>query len=286
MTTYKNKKQLDKSAISYELIIPKDELQKAYDSAAAEAIKTVKIEGFRPGKAPKAMAEKHLNREKVYNDAPNSILPELVQDLVRRENLTPLVTPKLKLLSGKEGEDWSIEVIIVQRPAVKLPDLKKLVSKAKSQLKKEDITQDTDSDEEKNRKQSLLLNAILDQLVKGSAVEISQYLIEDEYEKRLANLLDEVHKLGLTIEKYAASKQLTVEDLKSRIKEDLTSSYALEFLFDEIGEKNKIIVEQKDLETLYTSVEDEKKADELKNNAYMYAGLLRRQKILDFLVAL
>lgn len=284
----KNKKDLGSNVYSYQLTIDKDQLKKEFDVALEKALKTVKVEGFRQGKAPKDLASKQLDHTQLYSDALNVIIPMRVDELMKEENLHPIVSPRVKLLEQKDGEDWVIEVTFVLKPEIKLPDYKKRVQDIKADHKKNDIwvpgKDEKQSEEEKNQNQSKLLNTILDALLNESKVQIADILIEDEYNKKLGSLLDELQKIGLSIEAYAKSKDKTIEQLKDSIKHDIMTTYALELILEEIAEKEQITVEKEDLEKLFATADTTEKKQEIEKNAYFYATLLRRQKILDFLL--
>ena len=287
MYSYK-KNLLPKNTVELIIDIPKQEIKSAYQKAFLSLQKELTLPGFRKGSVPKEMAEKNIKKEKVYEKLIADLIPKIYEEIIKKENLTPLSLPKIELLKAKEEEDWQIKITLAQKPTVDLKNLKQIVQKVKAEQKKEDIwvpgktQKEKENQEVKNQK---LLNLILNALLKEISCEISDILIEEELNQRLASLLDDIKKIGLTVDAYLKSKNLTVEQLKEQYRKEIEETYKLEFILLAIADKENITVEKQDLEKIFVNLspEERKKAEE---NSYFYASILRKQKILDFLINL
>ena len=170
---------------------------------------------------------------------------------------------------------------------------KEALIKIKTEQKKEDIwvpgkqSQKPElSEQEKSKKQQELLNKILSKLLDSAKCEISDLIIEEELNQRLSNLLNDIQKIGLTVESYLKSKNLTQEKLRENYKAEIEQTYKLEFLLGEIADKENIKVETSDLEKIFASISDLKEKEAAKANSYFYASVLRKQKTLDYLLNL
>jgi len=287
MYSYK-KNLLPKNTVELIIDIPKQEIKSAYQKAFLSLQKELTLPGFRKGSVPKEMAEKNIKKEKVYEKLIADLIPRIYEEIIKKENLTPLSLPKIELLKAKEEEDWQIKITLAQKPTVNLKNLKQIVQKVKAEQKKEDIwvpgktQKEKENQEVKNQK---LLNLILNALLKEISCEISDILIEEELNHRLASLLDDIKKIGLTVDAYLKSKNLTVEQLKEQYRKEIEETYKLEFILLAIADKENITVEKQDLEKIFVNLspEERKKAEE---NSYFYASILRKQKTLDFLINL
>jgi len=287
MYSYK-KNLLPKNTVELIIDIPKQEIKSAYQKAFLSLQKELTLPGFRKGSVPKEMAEKNIKKEKVYEKLIADLIPRIYEEIIKKENLTPLSLPKIELLKAKEEEDWQIKITLAQKPTVNLKNLKQIVQKVKAEQKKEDIwvpgktQKEKENQEVKNQK---LLNLILNALLKEISCEISDLLIEEELNHRLASLLDDIKKIGLTVDAYIKSKNLTVEQLKEQYRKEIEETYKLEFILLAIADKENITVEKQDLEKIFVNLspEERKKAEE---NSYFYASILRKQKTLDFLINL
>ncbi len=285
-------KKLPKSTSEIMLTVPKGDVAKEYEKAFNKLQEALIVEGFRRGKAPRAVAEKHLKKEDIYHQMIQSLLPTIYEEIVKKESLKPLITPKIELSKAKENEDWEIKLSVAEKPIINAVGYKKTVEKAKSNQKKNDIwtpaqgqdTKTTPVDKEKIRQDAL--NAILAELLREIPVEISDLIIEVELNNRLTQALDDIQKIGLTVDAYLKSKNITIEDLKARYRREIVDTYKLEFLLQEIADQEKIKVEPQELESLFANIKVEKERDQARQNSYFYASILRKQKVLDFLTSL
>lgn len=287
MVTHQIKK-LPKNTIEITVIIPKADIASQYEKSFEKLQKELTVEGFRKGKAPKAVAEKHLPKDQVYRAMMNDYLPAVYEDIMKKEQFKPIMTPRLELASAKDGEDWTVKISLAEKPDIKLGNYKDVVKKAKADTKSADIwVPGKDKKEpEQQVKNEQTMNAVLSSLLKEISVELSDLVIEEELNSRLSRLVDDVQKAGLTMEAYLKSKNLTQEQLKEQFKTELSDTYKMEFLLNEIADEEKIKVEKEDLDKLFANIENEKDKQAAQQNAYFYASILRKQKTLDYIMGL
>ncbi len=289
-------KNLPKNTLEIDVAIPADEIKVASEKAFDVLHTQLELKGFRKGKVPRDMAKKHVQSDAVYSQMLRDLLPTIYEDIVKKESLKPIVSPKVELIKAKEGEAWEIKFTTALKPTVDVANYKEVVAKVKAEAKKNDIwvpgkdqkqaeaSEASEADQNENHQK--LLNSILDGLIKGSKVEISELILEDEVNRRLSQLVDDVQRIGLTTDAYLKSKNTTMDELKARYTKEIEDTYKLEFILAEIADKAGIKVEQADLDKLFAGVKDDKEREAAQANAYMYASVLRKQKTLDYLVSL
>ncbi|KKQ23925.1 MAG: Trigger factor [Candidatus Roizmanbacteria bacterium GW2011_GWC2_37_13] len=289
MYSYKFKK-LPKSTVEINLVIPLSDIQKEKSEAFSRLQKELTVEGFRKGKVPLVIAEKHLSPEAIYQEMIRVFLPKVYEEILKKESFKPIMNPRIELIKAKEGEDWEVKISIAEKPIVDLKNYKDAVKKIKIEAKKEDIWipgKDKVADEKKSEQnKSKLINPILEVILKEVKVEISDLIIDEELNHRLSRLVDDVEKIGLTAEAYLKSKNLTMDQLKANYKREIEDTYKLEFILAEIADKESIKVEKEDLEKLLRNIKDEKERALAMQNSYYYASILRKQKTLDYLIGL
>ena len=285
--------KLPKNQTEVKIQIPWEDIQKEYDIAFETLRADLTVEGFRKGKAPKAVAEKHLSKDAVYNQLVQTLISRIYREIVTKEKYNPIINPKIDLKTAKENEAWDISITIAERPEVQLGDYKKAVVDAKAELKKDDIwvpgkdaEADKDSDAKREQERQKGLNLALDALLKNATCEIPELLIEAEMENRLSRLVDDVQKVGLTIDGYLKSKNLTMEDLRKQHSAEIENTYKLEFILSALADAENITVEDTELEQLFANIKTYKDKASAKENSYFYASILRKQKTLDFLMNL
>ncbi len=285
------KKDLGKGTIEFLITLDKDVIKTQFNTAFDEALQDVQVEGFRKGKAPKDIASKQVDREKVYQKVIETVLPEAYEEALKKENVTPATQPHVELVNGKEGEDWVVKITVALRPVVTLGDYKKIVKDVKGDMKKDEIwvpgkdakPEDKNKAEENKRK---MLNTILDKLAHDSTIEMSDLIMKDEVNRRLTQLLDDVKQIGMTVEEYARSKNTTLEAMKAQFEHEIEDMYKIELGLEKISDEAKITVEESDLAAMFGNITDPKAKEQAQKNAYFYATVIKRQKTLDHLLSL
>ena len=290
MYTYK-KNSLPKNALEILVNIPRQDIKETYEKSFFLLQKDLVVPGFRKGTVPKKIAEKNIKKEEVYEKLIPQLLSKIYREIVKKENFTPIISPKVELIKAKEDEDWQVKIIIALKPDINLTDdYKKLIKEVKVNQKKDEIwvpgkDQKTDPKENEVKKQKLL-NDILNILLKNITCDIADFVIEEELNQRLTNLFDEIKKIGLTVEAYLKSKNLTIDQLKTEYRKEIEDAYKLEFILLAIADKENITVEKSDLEKIFANVRNEEERKLAETNSYFYASILRKQKTLDYLLSL
>ncbi len=270
----------------FDITIPADDIAKRYTTALTHHAKKAKIEGFREGKAPLALVEKNTSREAIYDQLIQTLLPDAYKALLEAEKFHPVISPKVDLKHAKEGEDWILTMSIALAPTVKVPDYKKIVKNVRGSVKKEDIWvpgKDDSADKSAVEKREKFLNDVLKMLLDKTEIELSDLIVDEEISQRLARLVDDIRRIGLTIESYLESRKTTQDELREEFKKDIMNTYKLEYALNEIGDTEKITIENAEIDEMIESMPDEASKKEARENAYVYGMMLRKQKILDFL---
>lgn len=289
MANHTVKKQ-PKSTVFITLRVPWAEIQEEYKKAFKTLHESFEMGGFRKGKVPTELAEKNIPKDKIYSQLIHTLMPKLYEDIVKKEGLQPILAPKIELVKAKENEEWEIGITVAQRPEIKLKDYKKKVKEAKEKIAKPEIwvpgkdqkPQEADKEKQKDK----LLQAGLEALLTEAECEIPPLLIEEELNKRLTQTVDDIQKIGLTVDGYLKSKNMTMDQLKERLSREIADMYRLEFILQTIADEEKLQVEQKELDTLFANIKDEKERAAVQKNAYFYASVLRKQKSLDYIIGL
>lgn len=288
MYSYKVKK-LPKTTIEIDLTIPAVDIKKEKSEAFLRLQKELTVEGFRKGKVPLPIAEKHLSQEAVYQEMIKSLLPKIYEEILHKESLKPIMNPKIELVKAKDNEDWQIKISFAEKPTVDLKDYKKVIKEVKEKSKKEDIWipgKDKTKQEPAQIDNSKLINPILEAILKEAKVEVSDLIIDEELNHRLARLVDDVEKIGMTTEAYLKSKNLTLDQIKTSYKREIEDTYKIEFILSEIADKENIKVEKADIDKLLNNIKDVKDRQAASENSYYYASILRKQKTLDYIISL
>lgn len=286
MYTYK-RNNLPKQTIELVISAPWADIKAQYDSSFEALRKELATTGFRKGKVPKEVAEKNITKEAIYDHLLRAYVPKAYTEIVEKEQMRPVVAPKIELVKAKENEDWELKLTTAEAPKVELGKYKEKIIDAKKDAKKNDIwvpgkdQKPTEADVEKQRQAAF--QAGLEALLKEVKIEISDLIIEEDVQRRLSKIVDDVQKVGLTMDAYLKSKNLTKEQIQEQARREIVDSYTIEFALQEIAEKEGITVDQPELDKIYENIKDAKEKEAAKQNGYYYAALLRKQKTLDYL---
>lgn len=97
----------------------------ALDKAFAKKQKTAKVDGFRPGKVPRNIYEKHFGKESLFLDAADLVLQAAYLKAMEESKLIPVVQPSVDLKDLSEnGVEFTFK--IVTKPEVKVNKYKGL----------------------------------------------------------------------------------------------------------------------------------------------------------------
>jgi trigger factor len=93
-----------------------------YDAASKE----VNLPGFRPGKAPKAMVEKALNRDLIEARAAQTLISSLYGSILDEAKLDPVDYPNVEIVQQEEAKPFIFKIVLDVYPEVKLGKYKGL----------------------------------------------------------------------------------------------------------------------------------------------------------------
>ena len=117
----------------------------AVDEAFNKAIKTAKIDGFRQGKAPRAVFEKKYGKVSLFYDAINAKLPEMYSKLLKDNKLEPIIDPKIEILDVND-DLCKVKFTVTTMPEVKIKKYKNLgVKKEEVKVTKEEISNEIEN---------------------------------------------------------------------------------------------------------------------------------------------
>lgn len=105
----------------FKIVIPAKDFEKKVDDKINEISKTVKLPGFRPGKAPKAML-KQKYQASVMGEVVDEAVRSATEELIKDKKLRPAMMPEVKITAFAEGKDLEFEVSLEELPEIKAGD--------------------------------------------------------------------------------------------------------------------------------------------------------------------
>lgn len=114
------------NVVDLDIVIPAKEAADEYNKAAAKISQYVNIDGFRKGKAPRAIVEKHVGVERIKVEAIESLMPRTISKAIEENKLDVITQPSVTSYDFEVGKDLTLTVRVETRPEVTLGDYKGL----------------------------------------------------------------------------------------------------------------------------------------------------------------
>lgn len=264
----------DDGTIQLTITIGWDLVKKTQAEVIEGYVKSAELPGFRQGKAPKKLVEEKIDKDHLREDTLKKLLPEAYVEAVKEHNLRPILNPKIHVQKLENDKDWEFTAFTAEAPEITLGDYKDAVKKvtAKAKIVVPGKEQAPTSFEE-------IAKAVLETV----KIQIPKIIIDQEVDRLLAQTLDEVKRLGLTLDQYLASTGRNSETLRQEYEKKAENDIKLEFVLQKIAETEKINVEDKEIDEAIAQAKTDAEKQNLQNNRYLLASIIRQQKTLDFL---
>ncbi len=135
----KSCEKLEKSMVALTVEVSAEEFEAAVEKAYRKQRGSIRVPGFRPGKAPRKMIENMYGSGVFYEEAVNEVLPDAYTAAVKEQELEVVGYPEVELLSvGKEG--FSFKATVAVYPEVTLGQYKGVEApKAEVSVTDEDV---------------------------------------------------------------------------------------------------------------------------------------------------
>lgn len=116
------------------------EVNKAVEKACKSLANRVNIPGFRKGKAPRMIVERHVGKDAVLQEAFDLVAPKALNEAFDEQKIEPVTRPNVDIVTLEEGKDLVFKATVTPRPEVKLGEYKGLkVEKAAVNITDEDV---------------------------------------------------------------------------------------------------------------------------------------------------
>lgn len=111
--------ELPSRQVSLAIEVEQDRLDRAMDDAFRRLAGRVNVPGFRRGKAPRTMVERMIGRERIVEEALDSLLPQVVSEAIEQEKVEPYTRPRVESI---EFEPLRLKAVVGLPPKVELGD--------------------------------------------------------------------------------------------------------------------------------------------------------------------
>ncbi len=116
--------KLDNNLVEIEVEIAADKASEAYDKILKRFSSNLNIAGFRKGKIPKAMVEKHIGLENIKGETLNYLCNDNMPEIITSNNLDLAIAPTVKKFEYNKGEAFKFTLEAELKPEFTLASYK------------------------------------------------------------------------------------------------------------------------------------------------------------------
>lgn len=124
--------------VKLEIEIPAQDAVNEYNKAVKMISEHVNIDGFRKGKAPRNLVEKHVGVGRIKEDALEALVPKAIGQAIKEHELDVVSRPMIESYDFEVGKNVKIVAKVELRPEVKLGEYKNLTVDAEEYVAEED----------------------------------------------------------------------------------------------------------------------------------------------------
>ena len=95
------------------------EVEESLEKSYHRLVQKTRIPGFRKGKAPRAILERYIGKESLFEDTLNNLLPEAYEKAIAEQEIEAIAQPQIEVA---QTDPLVFKVIVPLRPEVKLGD--------------------------------------------------------------------------------------------------------------------------------------------------------------------
>ncbi len=99
------------------------EMEEALEDSYKKLAQKVEIPGFRKGKAPRTLVERHVGRERLVEEAINKLVPQAYEQALKEQEIVPYAQPEVEVT---QTEPVIFKAVVPLIPTVELGDYKSI----------------------------------------------------------------------------------------------------------------------------------------------------------------
>jgi len=315
---YKNIKikKLEKSQVEITGSIDTPEFTGFRKQAIENINNEITIDGFRKGKVPEQIIVSKVGEMAILEEMAELALSKAYPLLVTKEEIDALGRPEISITKLAMDNPLEFKIVTAVAPEIKLGDYKKIskeinstpeekfevtekeVEEALEKIKKSHANHeghDHDSPEAKEQLKKYLAEdkklqaqekkriTLSDKILETTEVDIPEILVASELRRIELQFTDDISRMGVKIDDYLKHAKKTIEEIRSEWRPAAEKKAKLQLILNEIVKKEKIKVEEKEIEEEVKHILDHYK-DANKEQAYTYAEtVLTNEKVYQYL---
>ena len=194
------------------------------------------IPGFRKGKAPYNIVEKHYGAEIFYEDAFNDLVPSIYDKEIKENNIDAVSKPKIDVVQMEKGKELIFTAIVATKPEVKLGKYKGIeLKKIEYKVTDDDINHELEHMREHNSR----MISVDDRACKKDdtvTIDFEGFVDGKAFEGGKA----ENHQLTLGSKTFIPGFEDQVEGMKIHEEKDITVTFPKDYFTKDLAGKDAV----------------------------------------------
>ena len=315
--------KLPHSEVRIEITYTAEEFAPYWDRAKERALSGVRIKGFRPGMAPKELAEAGIDHDNVLNEAVEEAVKSALNAVGGEERLRFLGSPKVEVKEHDKGLAFTIQAAVF--PEVKLADYKK-IARAVMQEKREVAVDDKEVEDSvawllKSRKAEMLTDEfaksvgefkdasdlkaniregllaektvheadrkrakVVEEIVKASKIDLPEVMIAHASDQMADELKATLQGGGANFDEYVQKHYTDMAGLRAHTRPRAEANVASNVVIHTLAESEHLEPTPEEVEEEVTKLAPQLKNSFDKQKIFEYSyGKLQTEKVYRFL---
>ncbi len=117
---------LPKSQVGMTIEVPAEMVDATYEKVLNRLASRSKLEGFRPGRAPRALVEARIGPAALREEVVEAIVPEVIRQALQEKSIDPIDNPDVEVVELERGRPAQLKATVTVMPEVTLADASSL----------------------------------------------------------------------------------------------------------------------------------------------------------------
>src|SRR5438094_148818 len=296
--------RLPKSQVGMNIEVPAEVVDATYDRVLNRLASRAKIEGFRPGHAPRALVEARLGPAVLREEVVETMVPDVIRQALDKESIDPIDNPDVEVLELERGKPAKLKATISVMPAVDLGDMDKIkveppdhsheVTDEMLERRLDDLREPLAeiTPVEREVRQGDIAVIDIEVEVDATVVDVPDSLVDRELTSQLESLERTLNRQGLKLDRYLQYLDRSMEQWMADQRPEAEARLKVDLVLAEFAKREglepsdedviKFLEEQAEQDQeLKTQVKELKKSTSARR---YFASRLRRRRVLDRLL--
>ena len=278
---------LPKNTFKLTVTLTAEEIKNSQEKVWNEIAKNAEVDGFRKGHTPVEMVKQMVDPHKADSEIISDLIKTYYPQAVEEQKLTPVIAPKIELGDFDAEKEFTFFATSANRPIATVGDYKKAIKelydkknadrsndggRVPQQLEESGAKAGTrDESAAESKHVYLSPNEVIDAITSVTTAEISDLLIDDEVNKMLSRLVNQVQAVKLDMEAYLKSQNKTSDSLKAEYAQIAQKNITGELALLEVVKTEGVEATDAEVEQTLNAMGDPKLKEQYSKDEYQKA---------------